>query len=122
MALAGYDPAVRTVFLWEGVTLYLSEEAVRKNMQAVRDHAAPGSVLLADLYAERMIQLGPSQAVSSTLEITGETLSFGLPFASEHETVLRDFVQSESLTMGEAFFLGSAGDKGPFSVVVEMVV
>lgn len=122
LALAGYDPSVRTIFLWEGVTLYLSEEAVRKNMQAVRDHAAPGSVLLADLYAERMIQIGQSKAVSPTLEITGETLSFGLPFASEHETVLRDFVQSESLTVGETFFLGSDSDKGPFSVVVEMVV
>jgi len=122
LALAGYDPAVRTVFLWEGVTLYLSEEAVRRNMQAVRDHAAPGSVLLADLYAERMIQMGKSKAVAPTLEITGETLSFGLPFASEHEPVLRDFVQSESLTVGETFFLGSKSDKGPFSVVVEMVV
>jgi methyltransferase (TIGR00027 family) len=122
LALAGYDPTVTTVFLWEGVTLYLSEEAVRKNMQAVRDHAAPGSVLLADLYAERMIQMSKSKAVSQTLEMTGETLGFGLPFASEHETVLRDFVESESLTVGDTYFLGSDNDKGPFCVVVEMVL
>ena len=119
---AGYDPAVKTVFLWEGVTLYLSEEAVRKTMQAVRDHAAPGSVLLADFYAERMIQMGRSKAVSATLEYTDEGLGFGLPFASEHQANLRDFVQSESLTLGETCFLGSRSDKGPFSVVVEMIV
>ncbi len=122
LAEAGYNPALRTVFLWEGVSLYLSEEAVRQTMRAVRDHAAPGSVLLADFYAERMIQMGKSKAVSKALDSTDEGLGFGLPFASEHDTVLRDFVQSESLNLGETFFLGSASDKGPFSVVVEIVV
>jgi methyltransferase (TIGR00027 family) len=122
LAQAGYDPAVRTIFLWEGVTLYLSQDAVRQTMRAVRDHASPGSVLLADVYAERMIQMGKSKAVSRTLDYTDEGFGFGLPFASEHEAVLRDFVENESLTMGETFFLGSASDKGPFSVVVEMVV
>ena len=36
LAEAGYDPPKRTIFPWEGVTLYLSEDAVRQTMQAVR--------------------------------------------------------------------------------------
>ena len=31
LAEAGYDPDKKTLFLWEGVTLYLSEAEVRKN-------------------------------------------------------------------------------------------
>ena len=34
-----------TVFLWEGVTLYLGEDELRKTLRGVREHAASGSVL-----------------------------------------------------------------------------
>ena len=47
---------------------------------------------------------------------------FGLPLSEDWEGRLDAFVQSESLRVGEACFLGSSSDKGPFSVVVEMVV
>ena len=51
-----YDPGRKTVFLWEGVTLYLGEDDVRKTLRGVREHAAPGSVLVADVYGERMFR------------------------------------------------------------------
>ena len=122
LAAAGYDPAVKTIFLWEGVTLYLSEDAVRQTMSQVRAHAAARSALLTDIYADRFIKMGKSAAASKALDYTGEGVGFGLPFARDHEAVLRTFVEGEGLSVGESFFLGSAGDKGPFSVVVEMVV
>ena len=39
---AGYSEKVATFFLWEGVTHYLPESAVRDTLHFVRDHAAPG--------------------------------------------------------------------------------
>ena len=60
-----------TLFLWEGVTLYLSLTEVRQTMTLVKQKAAPGSILLADMYAERMIQLyGKSRAGAKLLELT----------------------------------------------------
>ena len=45
LASSGYDPGARTFFVWEGVTQYLTEPAVRATMQALAK-AATGSRLV----------------------------------------------------------------------------
>jgi methyltransferase (TIGR00027 family) len=40
---AGFDPSKRTFWLWEGVTMYLSPEAVSANLAAFAALSAPGS-------------------------------------------------------------------------------
>ena len=118
---AGYDPGKKTLFLWEGVTLYLSEADVRKTMQDLRGNAAAGSVLLADIYAHRLLARF-SRAAGKVLEYSGEGVDFSLDFATDHVEKLSSFVESESMSMGETFFLGSKGKKGPFVVVAEMKI
>ena len=119
---ADYDPTKKTLFLWEGVTLYLAEEDVRRTLRDVREHAAPGSVVVADFYAERFIRMGSGCLAKKTLAYTDETLSFGLPFVTDYEQNLQRFMSSEGLTMGETVFMGSSGKKGPFMVVAELGV
>ena len=41
----GYQPARKTLFIWEGVTRYLPEAAVLATLRFVRDHAAAGSTI-----------------------------------------------------------------------------
>ena len=53
----GYDPAKKTLFLWEWVTLYLSETEVRKIMRSVSAQAFKDSILLPAIYAIRMLLL-----------------------------------------------------------------
>ncbi len=43
LAKAGYSERQKTFFLWEGVTVYLPESAVKDTLHFVRDHAAPES-------------------------------------------------------------------------------
>lgn len=43
---SGYQPAQRSVFLWEGVTQYLSSEAVNKTLSAIRQAARQGDTLV----------------------------------------------------------------------------
>ena len=117
---SGYDPGRKTLFLWEGVTLYLSEADVRKTMRDVRGNAPAGSVLLADIYADRIIERFRRGATGKALEYAEEGVEFSLDFASDHEEKLSAFVESESMTTGETFFLGSKNVKGPFVAVVEM--
>ena len=45
LAEAGFDPSRPALFLWEGVTQYLTEPAVRKTLDFL-SHAAPGSKLV----------------------------------------------------------------------------
>ena len=118
---AGFDPSKKTLFLWEGVTLYLAEEDVRSVLRDIRGHAAPGSVVVADLYGERLLER-VSPSARKVLEYTNETFSFALPFAADAEAVLRRFLESEGMTQGETLFMGRADEKGPWMVVVEFGV
>jgi methyltransferase (TIGR00027 family) len=119
---AGYDPTKKTLFLWEGVTLYLAEEDVRRTLRDIREHAASGSVVVADFYAERFIRMGSGSLAKKTLAYTDETLGFGLPLATDYERNLQRFVSGEGLTVGETIFMGRSGKKGPFMVVAELRV
>ena len=115
----GYDPQAKTLFLWEGVTLYLQEQEVRKTLRDIRRHAAPGSVLAADFYGERMIRAGSGALARKTLAYTNEVFRFGLPFGSDWEQTLHRFLAAEGLLPAATYFLGRANPRGPFAAVVE---
>ena len=122
LVASGYDPTKKTVFLWEGVTLYLDAEDVRRTLREIREHSAPGSVAVLDVYAERMIRYAQRSYNRKALEYTNETMSFGLPFATDFENVLQSFIEGEGLRVGEAFFLGRDNKRGPYGVVAELRV
>lgn len=44
----GYTEEHKTHFIWEGVSYYLPEVAVRGTLRFVRDHSAPGSTIVFD--------------------------------------------------------------------------
>lgn len=115
----GYDPNRPTLFLWEGVTLYLSEADVRQTLKDIRENAAPGSVVVADFYSEQFIEKMGSGAQNKTLEYTNEGLGFGLPFSSNYRQTLEEFLVSAGMKPGELRFMGHNDPKGPFMVVAE---
>ena len=88
----------------------------------VKQNAAPTSVIVADLYADRLIKtLGKAVANQKVLEMTDETLEFGLNFAVDWQAVLSEFVTAQSMQQGETHFLGANNKAGPYAVVVEMI-
>jgi methyltransferase (TIGR00027 family) len=117
---SGYDLTKKTLFLWEGVTLYLSETEVRKAIKEIRSKAAVGSILLADIYADRMFKKLKSGAITKTLEYTNESIKFTLNLATNYDEALSEFIESESLSVGETFFIGWKDEKGPLLAIVEM--
>ena len=122
LAASGFDASRKTLFLWEGVSLYLSAEQVAATLAMVKQRAQSGSVLVADLYADRLVRtLGKANLNERVLEMTSETLDFSLPFATNWHQVLADFVTSQSLQQGETHFLGASNKAGPYAVVVEMI-
>jgi methyltransferase (TIGR00027 family) len=122
LAASGFDASRKTLFLWEGVSLYLSAEQVAATLAMVKQQAQSGSVLVADLYADRLVRtLGKANLNERVLEMTSETLDFSLPFATNWQQVLADFVTSQSLQQGETHFLGASNKAGPYAVVVEMI-
>lgn len=117
-----YDPERKTIFLWEGVTLYLSKRAVEATLRALMGNAASGSVVIADIYAERFVKLTRNKVISWSLELTGEEIVFGLDCSIDAEQHLERFVASQGLKLGQHQFLGGNHKKGSFMAVAEMVI
>ena len=67
-----------------------------------------------------MVKSFKSSAGKKALDYPGEGLDFSLNLASNYEEKLAGFIESESMSVGETFFMGRTSDKGPFAVVVEM--
>lgn len=53
---AGYDPNKKTLFIWEGVTMYISAEAVDSTLKFVSSQSAPGSSVVFDYMPLAVIQ------------------------------------------------------------------
>lgn len=121
LAKAGYDASKKTALLWEGVTLYLPEAAVRKTLGDIRAHAAPGSVLALDLYDTAFVKIGDSAAGKKSLDYTHERFDFGLPLADGSEASLDAFAAEAGLSLGESFVLRGNSPKGAYAVVAEFV-
>lgn len=82
MAGAGYDPSARTFFVWEGVTNYLTAEAVDATLRYVCTHAAAGSRIMFT-YVHRGVLDGSTPFAGTehlmvTLARAGEPWTFGL--------------------------------------------
>jgi methyltransferase (TIGR00027 family) len=56
LAAAGHDPAVRTAWIWEGVTPYLGIEAVRSTASTVARRSASGSRLAVSYATPQVVQ------------------------------------------------------------------
>src|SRR5206468_145821 len=54
---AGYQPAEKTFFIWEGVSMYLSEDAVRDTLTTIARYSAAGSALVMDFAGRAMIEM-----------------------------------------------------------------
>jgi methyltransferase (TIGR00027 family) len=89
----GYQPGQKTLFLWEGVTMYLSSQAVDGTLNFIRCHAALGSRVAFDyIFASvlrRENRFYGESGIFETVSRTGEGWTFGLengeiePFLSE---------------------------------------
>lgn len=108
----GYDPAQRTFFILEGVTMYLPEEAVRGTLRFVAAHP-PGSGIVFDFVYRAMIDMIAGINMATVPEaakpfverflnlIRNEPWVFGLPVGGE-----RDFLSEFGLELREAFTIG----------------
>jgi methyltransferase (TIGR00027 family) len=100
MARAGFSPSARTFFLWEGVTNYLTAEAVDRTIGWVARAGAPGSLLLFT-YVHRGLIDGSvpfegARAGSRTVRRFGEPYTFGFDPAE-----LRSYLAEHGLELVE---------------------
>jgi len=78
----GYKDREKTLFLWEGVTMYLTEEAVKRTLDFIRASAATGSILVFDYVRAEVLRgqgaLYGDRVAAKTVANTGEAWTFGI--------------------------------------------
>lgn len=88
---SGYDPTLKTVFIWQGVTHYLDLVSVEETLTLVAHQSAPGSSVIFDYMDPALLENasghGEVKGMRRYRAMTGEPLRFGLPI-EQMETFL----------------------------------
>ena len=114
---SGYDEQRRTLFIWQGVTPYLSPAAVDDTLAFVARHSGPGSRIIFD-YMDATLLSGPPRRgeirnMRRYRRLSGEGLVFGIPIGSIQVFLeARGFTQvqnADHVALEKAYF--SAGGR-----------
>ncbi len=117
----GYDPTLRTLFIWQGVTHYLTPEAVDATLSFVAHHSGPGSSIVFDYIEPRALAdtagHGEVKGMRDHQWMSGEALTFGIP-ADAIEAFLQqrgfcDVVNVGSAGLAARYFPDGSGEVAP---------
>jgi methyltransferase (TIGR00027 family) len=87
----GYDPGLRTMFIWEGVVMYLPPESVDETLAFITENSGVGSSVIFDYIYESLISSTDEDAKAwrAYLERIGEPPRFGIRQGSIEEFLSR---------------------------------
>ena len=108
LSSAGFDRKAKSLFIWEGVTMYIPEAAVDATLRFVATNVAPGSRIVFDYFLESGLR-APSPALRETtgrVAAVGEPFVFGMPGDDA-----RSFVKQRGLTVVTDFGYGELGTR-----------
>jgi methyltransferase (TIGR00027 family) len=100
---AGYRPDLKTFFIWEGVSMYLTEDAVRSTLRTIAEFSATGSTLTMDFAEQALLDVltkFPEAPQNRFTREWQEPWTFGVPDGKE-----RDFFRECGLELREILML-----------------
>ena len=118
LSAAGYDSTRRTIFILEGVTMYVTPEGNDATFAFIREHSAPGSTVVFDYVWRRVVDgdYAGLYAASSTAKglarigeqfLTGWTQNEAADYARHHGLRVLDNFDATDLT--RRYLIGSDG-------------
>jgi len=123
---SGFDPNKTTYILWEGVTMYLTDEAVNSTL-AIFSILPQGSVIGADFFTEDMVKGNPphetwSKRAHAAIKYYSEKIMFGIPTGGSLSEGCEKLAGKHGLTLTKFENLGDKDDKKkvPWYVFTEM--
>jgi methyltransferase (TIGR00027 family) len=112
---SGYAEQCRTLFIWQGVTQYLTPAAVDDTLAFVSEHSGPGSSIIFDYMDPTLLGNTPRHGEVSSMRryrrLTNEGLAFGIPIGSIQAFLQeRGFTQvknADHVALEKAYYSGS---------------
>jgi methyltransferase (TIGR00027 family) len=129
---SGYDPDLTSLFIWQGVTMYLTPTGVDTTLAFIAKNAAPGSAVVFDYVYQAVLDGVQKQSEISSMRryrfMTGERLTFGIPEGTAGAFLqARGFRQVKDMTTDElkaAYFVGKNASRkvaGGYGIVIGKV-
>ena len=116
-----FDPAKKTFFLWEGVTLYLDEADVKRTLKDVVEISPAGSGIAVDFYSKQFVNFDTSFLMKTygkqMLKASGEPFKYGIDTESDPREQVTALLREAGLTLVSLDLLGA--EAPPFAGVVE---
>ncbi len=103
---AGYDKNKKTLFIWEGVTYYISKEAVKSTLQFVANQSSPGSSIVFDYLPLSIEQFNTYEEIYGWKDTPGEPITYGI-----EEGILEIFLDQLGLKLVSNLGLLELADK-----------
>ena len=103
----GFDPGKTTLFIWEGVTMYLDRAAVEDALRKIAG-TAKGSIVAFDYFTSEVLESKAlvMRSVRASLKAGGEPLKFGVDSTPPSRERLAELLQSCGLSLEEQRTLG----------------
>lgn len=116
---SGYDPSPISLFIWQGVTMYLTIEAVDATLAFIVKNATPGSAVVFDYVYQAALDGVQKHVEISNMRryrfMTGEGLTFGIPEGTAEAFLRRrGFQHVQDVTTDElkaAYFTGKNANR-----------
>ncbi|MEO7223148.1 MAG: SAM-dependent methyltransferase [Devosia sp.] len=75
---AGYREHLRTLFVWQGVSMYLTQAGIDRTLSLIAQHSAAGSAVVFDYFDARAMQSGEATLIRFFTAIMGEKVTFAI--------------------------------------------
>jgi len=117
---SGYNEQAKTLFIWQGVTYFLTAEGIDSTLAFIANHSGPGSMVIFDYMYTETLQ---SKRMQQAAKTSGEPYIFGID-ANKIELFLaqRGFqdIQSKDLEeLKRVYFIGkNAGRRVPPGIAI----
>ena len=129
---SGYDPKLISLFIWQGVSMYLTAESVDATLAFVVKNAAPSSAIVFDYVYQAVLEGIQKQSEISGMRrysfMTGEGLTFGIPEGTVEKFLrARGFNQVKDVNAAElktTYFTGKNANRkvvGGYGIVIGRV-
>jgi methyltransferase (TIGR00027 family) len=104
---ASFDPGKPTLFIWEGVMMYLDREAVEDTLRKIAS-TAQGSIAAFDYFTSEVLESKAlfMRTVRASLNSFGEPLKFGIDSTPPSRECLAELLESCGLSLIEQRTLG----------------
>jgi methyltransferase (TIGR00027 family) len=126
---SGYDPNLISLFIWQGVTMYLTPEGVDATLAFVVNHAAPGSAIVFDYVYQAVLDGTKKQNEITNIRryrfMTGEGLTYGIPEGTVgsflRQRGFQQVIDVNTVTLKAAYYTGKNANRkvvGGYGIVI----